>query len=718
MNLDKIHASLAEYAPGYDADLVQRAWNLAQRAHEGQFRESGLPFVVHPLAVAEILTEMEQDPETIAAAFLHDVVEDADVSVEEIKADFGAEIAQLVDGVTKLKRLRFQSKEQQQVENLRKMFMAMARDFRVIIIKFADRLHNMRTLSHMPPTRQKDIARETMEIYAPLAHRLGIFKFKWELEDLSFRYLHPQQYYQLAREIQQRREEREQLINEISFKISDSLQTAGLKAEITGRPKHLYSIWRKMQVQNKTLNEIFDLTALRVVVDNVRDCYTVLGHIHNLYKPVPGRFKDYIAMPKSNMYQSLHTTVIGPQGVPVEIQIRTWQMHHTSEYGLASHWRYKEGNRKGDRQFEQKLSWLRQFMEWQVELKDTNEYIETLKIDLFDDEVFVFTPKGDVIDLPMGAVPLDFAYRIHTDIGNKTVGAKVNGKLVPLDHKLQTGDIVEIVTQKGASPSRDWLKLVKSSQARTKIRQWFKRAGREQNIEKGRELLARELKRYNLNLSDITERFDQLIKRYNYNPKQGDDFFAALGYGGLNVASVGRKLYQLTLKERAEEVRLADLDEVREQRDTGRQDQNVVIKGADNLLIRFSRCCKPVPGDKIVGYVTRGRGVSVHRVDCPSIRGAQKERLLEVSWGEAENQAFPVELIIVAWDRKGLLQEIMHIFGEAKANILAIHGSGQNDGSARVNLTVEVSSLEHLRTISERLKSLRSVMEVRRRQHK
>lgn len=713
MSLERIYENISRYAPDFDRGLIERAWKLAESAHSGQVRESGEPYITHPLAVAEILTELEQDLETVAAGLLHDVVEDTEVTLEDIEAEFGPGIALLVDGVTKLMRLRFQSKAQQQVENLRKMFMAMATDFRVIIIKFADRLHNMRTLGHLPAARQKDMARETMEIYAPLAHRLGIFKFKWELEDLAFRYLHPRDYYNLVAELRQRRAEREEIIAQIIGFLGKSFEEAGIKAEITGRPKHLYSIWRKMTQQNKELSEIYDLTAIRVVVDTVRDCYTVLGQVHNLCKPIPGRFKDYIAMPKSNGYQSLHTTVVALKGHPVEVQIRTWEMHRMAEYGLAAHWRYKEG-RGGDRQFEEKLSWLRQFMEWQADTRDANEYIETLKVDLFDDEVLVFTPKGDVIDLPTGAVPLDFAYRIHTDIGNTTTGARVNGKLVPLDYELKTGDIVEIITQKGTTPSRDWLKTVKSSQARTKIRQWFKKAGREQNIEKGRELLVRELKRYGLGLADIeTAVMARALRRYNYQPNQQDDFFAALGYGGLSPASVARRLYNSVVRHREKELTLADLSEVKHQAPP-KADSGVVIKGVDNLLIRFSRCCKPLPGDDIVGYVTRGRGVSIHRADCPNAKAASPERILEVEWGSSENQAFPVGLVISAWDRKGLLHEIMTVLAELRSNILAINGATLRDGSAQINVTIEVHDLDHLKRVLEKVKSIKTVLEVTR----
>lgn len=713
MSLERIYANIAKYAPDFDRGLLECAWKLAESAHAGQVRESGEPFINHPLAVAEILTELEQDLETVAAAILHDVVEDTDITLPVIEEQFGPEIAVLVDGVTKLLRLRFQSKAQQQAENLRKMFMAMATDFRVIIIKFADRLHNMRTLGHLPIPRQKDMARETMEIYAPLAHRLGIFKFKWELEDLAFRYLHPRDYYNLVAELRQRRAEREEIIARVLSFLAKSLGEAGLKADITGRPKHLYSIWRKMSEQNLELSEIYDLTAIRVVVDSVRDCYTVLGQVHNLCKPIPGRFKDYIAMPKGNGYQSLHTTVVALKGHPVEVQIRTREMHRMAEYGMAAHWRYKEGH-GGDRQFEEKLSWLRQFMEWQVETKDTNEYIETLKVDLFDDEVLVFTPKGDVIDLPTGAVPLDFAYRIHTDIGNTTTGARVNGKLVPLDHELHTGDIVEIITQKGTAPSRDWLTVVKSSQARTKIRQWFKKAGREQNIEKGRELLVKELKRFGLGLADIeAEVFAKSLKRYNYHSDQQEDFLAALGYGGLNPASVARRMYDYIVRQREKELSLTDLDEVK-QITSPNLTSGVVIKGVDNLLVRFSRCCKPLPGDHIVGYVTRGRGVSIHRADCPNAKASAPERILEVEWGSAEDQAFPVSLVISAWDRKGLLHEIMTVMGELRSNILAINGSGLRDGTAQINVTVEVNNLDHLKRVVAKLKSIKSVIDVSR----
>jgi len=714
VSLERIYANIAKYAPNFDRGLIERAWKMAASAHAGQVRESGEPFITHPLAVAETLTELEQDLETVAAGILHDVVEDTDVTLEDIEREFGAEIALLVDGVTKLMRLRFQSKAHQQAENLRKMVMAMATDFRVIIIKFADRLHNMRTLGHLPAARQKEMARETMEIYAPLAHRLGIFRFKWELEDLAFRYLHPREYYALVAELRQRRAEREKIIARIIDFLASNFEEAGIRAEITGRPKHLYSIWRKMVQQNKELSEIYDLTAIRVVVDTVKDCYTVLGQVHSLCKPIPGRFKDYIAMPKGNGYQSLHTTVMALDGHPVEVQIRTWEMHRMAEYGLAAHWRYKEG-RAGDRQFEEKLSWLRQFMEWQSETRDSAEYMEALKVDLFDDEVLVFTPKGDVIDLPVGAVPLDFAYRIHTDIGNSTVGARVNGRLVPLDHELRTGDIVEIITQKGAAPSLDWLKIVKSSQARTKIRQWFKRAGREENIEKGRELLVRELKRFGLSLAEIEKPvLTSVLKRYNYRPEQQDDFFAALGYGGLNAIAVARRFYDYVVRRREKELTLADLGETARKR-PARDAAGVAIKGADNLLIRFSRCCKPLPGDAIVGYVTRGRGVSVHRADCPNLKNAPPERLLEVEWSNVADQTFPVSLFIRAWDRKGLLQELMNALAETRANILAINGSGNRDGLAQINLTIEVSDLEHLNRACDKLRAVKSVQEVSRR---
>lgn len=716
MSIDRIIANLALYMPDFDRGQIERAMELASQAHRDQVRESGQHFIVHPLAVSEILTELEQDQDTVIAGLLHDVVEDTPVTLEQVKGEFGLHVAQLVDGVTKLRRLRFHTKARHQAENLRKMFMAMAKDFRVIIIKFADRLHNMRTLEYLPPSRQKDMARETMDIYAPLAHRLGISRFKWELEDLAFRYLQPKNYYHLVSDLRQRREEREEIINNLIDQLDLTLGQAEIKAEITGRPKHLYSIWRKMERQQKMLSEIFDLTAVRVVVDSVRDCYSVLGHVHNMYKPIPGRFKDYIAMPKGNGYQSLHTTVVIPKGKPVEIQIRTWQMHRNAEYGLAAHWRYKEGS-KGDRLFEQKLSWLRQFMEWQPELKDTNEYIESLKVDLFDDEVLVFTPKGDVIDLPQGAIPLDFAYRIHTDIGNSTVGAKVNGRLVALDQQLKTGDIVEILTQKGATPGRDWLSMVKSSQARTKIRQWFKKAGREQNIERGRELLARELKRYGLLISQVDEQlWEKMLQRYNYTAQQRDDFYASLGYGGLNPVAVGRWLFEFVSRRREKQLSVSDFSQVRAGRSAEKMTpEGVKIKGVDNLLVRFSRCCKPLPGDPIVGYVTRGRGVSIHRADCPNIKHVEEERLLPVQWERSDNQDYPVELAIDAWDRKGLLQEVMTVLGEAKANVLAIKGSGNADGSAQINLMVEVEGVKHLEKIKKRLGRIKSILQVRRR---
>lgn len=693
-----------------DLSILDKAYQWANKAHENQVRESGDSFIVHPLGVASILVDLEMDVDTVAAAILHDVVEDSDVTLEDIKKEFGQGIALLVDGVTKLTRIEFKSKEEQQAESYRKMFMAMAQDIRVIIIKLADRLHNMRTLNYSSPEKQRRMAKETLEIYAPLAHRMGIFKVKWELEDLAFRFLQPKEYYDLAQQIAQKREERENFINEIISILKEKTTLAEINADIDGRPKHLYSIFQKMLTKGKALNEIYDLTAVRIIVDSVKECYGVLGIIHSLWKPIPGRFKDYIAMPKPNMYQSLHTTVVCPKGNPLEIQIRTWEMHKTAEYGVAAHWQYK-GQGKIDKHLDQKRSWFRQFMEWQKEL-DTHEYMESLKIDLFNEEVFVFTPRGDVIDLPYGAVPLDFAYRIHTDVGHKFGGAKVNGSIVQLNYNLQTGDIIEILTKPNKGPSRDWLKIVKTSHAKSKIRSWFKKERQEENIEKGKELLEKEIKRLHYDISVLLkeEYLERIAKRYNYST--ANDVYAAIGFGGFSSISIAKKVieeYKKSLPEQQED----NLNEINVQKTPRKTSSHgVTIKGVDNLLVRFSKCCKPVPGDKIVGYITRGRGVSIHRSDCTNISTDDRERFIEVEWNIEKQQTFPVELSVYAWDRKGLLQEVMNTISETKANIIAVSGKGREDGTASVRLTVEITDISHLEKLKDRLRSIKSVTDV------
>ena len=696
-----------------DLSILDKAYIWADKAHKDQLRESGDSFIVHPLSVANILVELEMDVDTIAAAILHDVVEDSEVSIEEIEKEFGHGIALLVDGVTKLSQIEFKSKEEQQAESFRKMFMAMAKDIRVIIIKLADRLHNMRTLNYTSTDKQKRMAKETLEIFAPLAHRMGIFRIKWELEDLAFRYMQHDDYYSLAQQIAQKREEREKFINDIIVVLKEKSIEAGIKAEIDGRPKHLYSIYQKMQNKGKALNEIYDLTAVRIIVESIKECYGVLGIIHSLWKPIPGRFKDYIAMPKPNMYQSLHTTVLCPKGNPLEIQIRTWEMHKTAEYGVAAHWQYKEqgeGQGKSDQHLDQKRSWFRQFMEWQRELKDAHEYMESLKIDLFNEEVFVFTPRGDVIDLPYGAVPLDFAYRIHTDVGHKFAGAKINGGIVQLNHNLKTGDIVEIMTKPNKAPSRDWLKIVKTSHAKSKIRTWFKKERQEENIEKGKELLEKEVKKLNNDVNILKDEFlEKIVKRYNLSSIQ--DIYSSIGFGGFSAFSVAQKLieeYNKTLPEVT-----PDITEINVQKEPKKvSTQGVRIKGLENLLIRFSKCCKPVPGDEILGYITRGRGVSVHRKDCTNVSLEDIERFIEVEWDVEKKQSYPVELSIYAWDRRGLLQEVMNTVSETKANIVAVSGKGKEDGTAKVQLTVEITDVKHLDKLKDRLRSMQSVFEV------
>ncbi|WP_156807346.1 RelA/SpoT family protein [Effusibacillus pohliae] len=717
VGIERLCEKLGRYGTPEDVQLVRRAYEFAKEAHQGQQRRSGEEYITHPIAVAEILADLELDAVTLAAALLHDVVEDTPVTEEQLVAEFGSEIRDLVDGVTKLGRLKYLSKEEQQAENLRKMFLAMAKDIRVILIKLADRLHNMRTLKHLPPEKQQRIATETLEIFAPLAHRLGISKIKFELEDTALRYLNPQQYYRIVNLMAKKRREREEYIQEVIDTLKTKLKEIDIPAEVNGRAKHIYSIYRKMTTQNKQFNEIYDLLAVRVIVDSIKDCYAILGIVHTLWKPMPGRFKDYIAMPKPNMYQSLHTTVIGPRGEPLEIQIRTWEMHRTAEYGIAAHWLYKEGKHGAkDLSFVQKMAWFREILEWQQDLKDAQEFMETLKIDLFADEVFVFTPKGAVISLPRGAVPIDFAYRIHTDIGNRTIGAKVNGKIVPLDYKLQTGDIVEILTSKTSfGPSRDWLKIVKSPQAKSKIRAWFKKEKREENILKGRELLEKEIKKHGLEVSDVlTEKnLSEVMSKFNFTKE--DDLLASLGYGAVSPQQVMTRLLEKVKKENPEE--LPNLPEIREpNRQQQKNGMGVRVRGVDNLLIRFSRCCNPVPGDEIVGFVTRGRGVSVHRTDCPNIKHNKDEekRFLEVEWESSPAIAYNVDIEVTALDRRGLTVEVMNAIAETKTDITAVSARADKRKIATIHLQINIRNVDHLHTVVERIKRIKDVYTVRR----
>ncbi|WP_312560390.1 bifunctional (p)ppGpp synthetase/guanosine-3',5'-bis(diphosphate) 3'-pyrophosphohydrolase [Anaerospora sp.] len=719
--IKEICQQILGYQPDAPLALVEKAYELAWNAHRGQFRASGEEYICHPLGVAKILADLQIDAVTISASLLHDVVEDTTVSLEDLEKQFSKEVALLVDGVTKLSRFEYKSKEEQQLENYRKMFLAMAKDIRVVLIKLADRLHNMRTLKHMSPEKQKRIAQETMEIFAPLAHRLGIFNMKWELEDLSFRYLEPEHYYDLVDQMKQKRQAREEIINDAVHVLTEKLNELGIQADIQGRPKHFYSIYKKMRKSNKDLSEIYDLYAIRVVVDSVKDCYGALGIVHTLWKPLPYRFKDYIAMPKSNMYQSLHTTVIGTRGQPVEIQIRTWEMHRISEYGIAAHWRYKEGAKGADKDFDQKLSWLRHLIEWQQELRDPREFMDALKLDVFTDEVFVFTPKGDVIDLPSGSVPIDFAYRIHTDVGHRCVGARVNGKITPLEYRLNNGDIVEIITSKqGSGPSRDWLNIVGSSETRSKIRQWFKKENREENIAKGREAIERESKKLGYEWKDLAkgDRLEDVAKRMNISGGE-EDLLAALGFGGVTLHGVMAKLIEAHKKELKSTTPpdlsqlLAELKPKSINRKAG---HGILVKGEAGLLVRLARCCNPVPGDPITGYITRGRGVSVHRADCTNIPTdpTEYERMIEVDWDFAPNDMYKVTVEVTGSDRPGLLSDIMMVASESKTNINSVNAKVNKNKVATITISIDIKNLTQLEYIMTKMRRVKDIFNVHR----
>ena len=711
---------IRKYNPDCDFDLIEKAHNISLEAHQGQQRVSGDPFIVHPMEVANILADFELDCTAIVAGILHDTIEDTTCTYKEIKEKFGEEVASLVDGVTKLGKIPYTSKEELQAENLRKMFLAMAKDIRVMLIKLADRLHNMRTLKYMSPEKQIEKAKETLEIYAPLAHRLGISKIKWELEDLCFRYLDSKGYYELVNKIGQKRREREAFIAKIIETLQEKTIEIGIEARIEGRPKHFYSIYRKMIQQNKTLDQIFDLFALRVIVNSVKDCYAVLGLVHEIYKPMPGRFKDYIAMPKPNMYQSLHTTLIGHEGIPFEVQIRTWEMHRVAEVGIAAHWRYKEG-KAADEGSDNKLSWLRQLLEWQKEMRDASEFMETLKIDLFTDEVFVFTPKGDVISLPAGSTPIDFAYYIHSAIGNKMSGAKVNNKLVPIEYVLKNGDIVEILTSSNVhGPSRDWLKIVKSSQAKNKINQWFKKEKREENIIRGKEMIERELKKQAFTYNQLfkPEWVEIIIKKYTFSSL--DDIYAAIGYGAMTANRVISRLkeeYRKSIKLDEFTEHMAEAIEQKKKTVTKNLPENgVIVKGIKNCLVRISRCCNPVPGDDIIGYITRGRGVSIHRKDCINITNNidGDNRLIEVSWYTSNNVAYKADITVMANDRTALLMDITNVIGEAKIPLKAMNARTTKDQIAIMNLTLEITNTEQLEKIIKKIRRVNGVFEVTR----
>ena len=714
--IDTIHT----YLPQAKCDDVTKAYNLAEEAHKDQRRVSGEPYILHPLAVAQILADMKIDTTTITASLLHDVVEDTSYTLEDIKKMFGKEVAFLVDGVTKLSRLNYRTKEDQQLNSMRKMFLAMAKDVRVVVIKLADRLHNMRTLRYMRSDKQKRIAQETLEIFAPLAHRLGIFNIKWELEDLSFRYLEPDKYYDLVDQMKQKRHVREEIVNEAIDVLKKALDEAHIHCEINGRPKHFYSIYKKMKKDNRDLSQVYDLFAIRVIVDDVKDCYGVLGIVHSLWKPLPCRFKDYIAMPKPNNYQSLHTTVIGTRGQPVEIQIRTWEMHRIAEYGVAAHWRYKEGNQTANKDaFDEKMGWLRNLLEWQ-DTSNPKEFVNALKLDAFSDEVFVFSPRGDVIDLPQGSIPIDFAYRIHTDVGHRCVGAKINGKIVPLDYKLKNGDIVEIITSKVGKPSLDWLNIVGSSESRSKIRSWFKKENREENIAKGLDALERECKRlgHDWKALNVGGRLGRVAKQMNAGSE--DDLVAAVGYGGFAVNTVLIKLLELHKKDLQKQEEktnsLAALEKLKTKKPVKHNGTGILVKGEPGLLVRLAKCCSPVPGDPIIGFITRGRGVSVHRADCPNVTHGQNDvdRLIDVEWDYDGNERFEVNMEIVAYDRTGIMAEIMATLAEMKISILSVNAKTSDTKNVTIHMGISIKDLAQFEFVATKIRRLKDVYAVER----
>ncbi|WP_101912691.1 RelA/SpoT family protein [Megasphaera vaginalis (ex Bordigoni et al. 2020)] len=710
--------TIREYQPAADCSDVKKAYELAESAHQEQHRVSGEPYILHPLAVAQILADMKIDTTTITAAILHDVVEDTECTLDDLTRLFSKEVSFLVDGVTKLSRIDYRTKEDQQINSMRKMFLAMAKDVRVVVIKLADRLHNMRTLKYMRSDKQKRIAQETLEIFAPLAHRLGIFNIKWELEDLSFRYLEPDKYYDLVDQMKQKRHVREEIVNEAIEVLRKSLGESQIRFEINGRPKHFYSIYKKMKKDNRDLSQVYDLYAIRVIVDTVQDCYGVLGIVHSLWKPLPYRFKDYIAMPKPNNYQSLHTTVIGTRGQPVEIQIRTWDMHHIAEYGVAAHWRYKEGNANGGKnEFDEKMGWLRNLLEWQ-DTSNPQEFVNALKLDAFSDEVFVFTPRGDVIDLPQGAIPIDFAYRIHTDVGHRCVGAKINGKIVPLDYALKNGDIVEIVTSKMGKPSLDWLKIVGSSESRSKIRSWFKKENREENIVKGMEALERECRRLGHDWKELNKsgRLARVAKQMNAGSEE--DLTAAVGYGGFAVNTVLIKLLEFHKKDvQKEELSNIDvIEKLRPKKTVHKSGSGILVKGEQGLLVRLAKCCSPVPGDPIVGFITRGRGVSVHRADCPNISNEQADidRLIDVEWDYGGTETFEVNLEITAYDRTGIMAEIMAALAELKISIVAMNAKINDAKIVTIHMGISIKDLSQFEFIATKIRRLKDVYTVDR----
>ncbi len=704
-----------------NVDKILKAYEFAKKMHSSQFRKSGEPYIIHPVQVAYILATLELDTSTICAALLHDVVEDTEITNNDLKNTFGEEIAEMVEGVTKLSKIQFFSLKEQQVEDYRKMFLAMGKDIRVILIKLADRLHNMRTLKYLTRDRQIAISQETMDLYAPLANRLGLYSIKWELEDLAFKYLFPEEYRELVEGIDKKREERLSFIKKIMEEIRQELKNQNIEAEITGRAKHLYSIYRKMKRDNKTLDQIYDLFALRILVNSVKDCYAALGVVHELYNPMPGRFKDYISVPKTNMYQSLHTTLIGPEGTPFEVQIRTWDMHRIAEFGIAAHWAYKDANKDKKTTVivnDDKLSWLRETLEWQKDMQDPEEFLNTLKTELFEDEVYVFTPRGDIKVLPKESTPIDFAYNIHAEIGNKMSGCKINSKMMPIITPLQNGDIVEIITsehQKG--PSRDWLKFVKSSSAKNKIQQWFKREQRNDNIIRGKELIEHEIKRIGMNQTELfkQEYVNSALSRYKYNNM--DDMYASVGFGAISAGKVIAKMLEEYRKDHNEENIEEKIEELSKRKKSNNVSSNgVIVKGIDNCLVKLSKCCNPVPGDTIVGYITKGRGVSIHRIDCVNAKELfnEKGRMIDVEWYKSGKSSYNVDIEIFANDRDGLVADFLNVIKNSNNTLIAINARTNKERIAITNITLEVENLEELNNTLKQLRKVDSVYEVKR----
>ena len=723
--------SVLKYHPSTDISMIEKAYKVASEAHEGQKRKSGEPYIIHPLCVAIILADLELDKETIVAGLLHDAVEDTWMTYEEVEKEFGSEVALLVDGVTKLGQLSYSAdKVEVQAENLRKMFLAMAKDIRVILIKLADRLHNMRTLQYMRPEKQQEKARETMDIYAPIAMRLGISKIKVELDDLSLKYLKPDVYYDLVHKVALRKSEREQFVGAIVKEVKKHMDDANIKAQVDGRVKHFFSIYKKMVNQDKTIDQIYDLFAVRILVDTVKDCYAALGVIHEMYKPIPGRFKDYIAMPKPNMYQSLHTTLIGPNGQPFEIQIRTYEMHRTAEYGIAAHWKYKEssdGKAPVGKSEEEKLNWLRQILEWQRDMSDNKEFMSLLKndLDLFADSVYCFTPQGDVKTLPSGSTPVDFAYSVHSAVGNKMVGARVNGKLVPIEYEIKNGDRIEIITsQNSQGPSRDWLKLVKSTQAKNKINQWFKKELKEDNILKGKEMLAQYARAKGFKIANYTKTqyLEAVLRKYGF--RDWDSVLAAIGHGGLKEGQVFNKLVEAYDKENKKDLTdeqvLEAASETQEKLHIAKSKSGIVVKGIHDVAVRFSKCCNPIPGDEIVGFVTRGRGITIHRTDCVNVLNmseTDRTRLIEAEWQQPdtkEKEKYTAEIQVYANNRTGLLVDLSKIFTERKIDLRSINSRTSKQEKATISMSFEIGSKEELRSLIEKIRQVESVIDVER----